>query len=332
MQITTLRGLSAAVLTQIVITGKHRLRLHGMLPLAACVALQRISVTWLSTHARPQRSRTTAAQLLQALSTLTALTELRLQGSSGPLRVFPDRLGALARLLKKLPTAATARRWQTVTPITGLAPAAPRLLQLSLTGCKALRDQDLAMVAASPLADHLTLLSLSGCVQITGRGFDSVASLRALRRLDLSQYAPNSCSRTKRLPNIEMCACHLGSGHLNPVLMQMIQYLLLLQCTSAVMPTFHSEINVAPASFKPAYPRFCVSCTYASVKQNLQMTPTKSFLQMPQLVGCGNAQVDENPSTSRKGVCCSLARPSIPSEVRADIHRCCHAGRRLPQA
>lgn len=184
MQINTLEGLAAPALTQIVVSGKHHLTLHSLLPLAACAALRRISVTWSSASPRPQRSRTTASQLLHAFSALTALTDLDLRGSSGPLRARRDRLGALALLLEKIPEAVGGRQRHLCA---GPRPTGPPLLQLSMRGCEALRDRDLAALATSPLADTLTYLTLSGCAKITGRGFDSVASLQALRRLDLSQ-------------------------------------------------------------------------------------------------------------------------------------------------
>lgn len=123
---------------------------------------------------------------------LTALTELKLYGSSGPLRACPDHLGSVARLLEKLPGVASARRRQLMALVPGLQPAAPPLRQLIMTGCEIVRDKDLAALAGSPLVDHLTLLSLSGCNKITGRGFDSIAGLHCLRRLDLSQCDPDT--------------------------------------------------------------------------------------------------------------------------------------------
>lgn len=190
MQVSTLEGLRAEALTRIAISGRHFLSLHSLLPLARCRALQRISVTWTSFHVRPRITRTSSAHLLQALAPLTALTELKLCGSSGPQRASPDRLRSLTRLLEKLPGATAPRRRQLMVLGPGLRPAAPPLRQLIMAGCQAVRDQDLAALAASPLADHLTLLSLAGCVKLTGRGFDSVASLSYLRRLDLSQCVP----------------------------------------------------------------------------------------------------------------------------------------------
>lgn len=59
--------------------------------------------------------------------------------------------------------------------------------QLILAGCECLQDGDLAALACTQIADHLTFLSLSGCVKITGHGFDSIACLKHLRKLDLSQ-------------------------------------------------------------------------------------------------------------------------------------------------
>lgn len=183
----TLEGLCATALTKIAISGKHRLTLQSLLPLVKCPALQHVSVEWTNSHVRPQKTHISCAQLLHGFSKLTALTELKLYGSSGPLRACPDHLGSVARLLEKLPGVASARRRRLMALTPGLQPAAPPLRQLIMTGCEIVRDKHLAALAGSPLTDHLTLLSLSGCNKITGRGFDSIACLRSLRTLDLSQ-------------------------------------------------------------------------------------------------------------------------------------------------
>eukprot|EP00892_Ulva_mutabilis_P011283 jgi/Ulvmu1/8527/UM044_0061.1 len=230
-RMSTLAGLQTPALTKVVITGKHRLTLRGLMPLEACAALQCIRVTWSSTSPRPQRGRTTAAQLLQALSSLSSLTELSLRGSSGPWRARADPFGILPRLLQKLPGIVVTRR----SSPQALQPAVPPLRQLSMAGCDAVRDHDLAVLAASPLVDHLTLLNLSGCVKLTGRGFDSIASLQALRRLDLSQ-----CPRLSDVAMLKLTNTHAVPDKRHPNFMPGLQSLLMCTWTyvhAAVHPS-----------------------------------------------------------------------------------------------